>query len=238
MELSQLQELGLTPTEAKIYVSLLERGSSLASIISKHSKTERAVTYHILEKLQRKGLVSYVIKENRKYFQAADPSELKRLVQEKESLADSLIPLLKSIRNKEEEPLSVEVFQGAEGFKTIMDDLLNEGKDYFILNYTARSTEIARFWYHHWNKRRVKQGIKRFLLVKTSLTSRPELGYALTKVKSLPKDYPAEASTIIYGKDKVVIFLPLDDFAGIRIRNKKVYDSYRKNFEIIWETRK
>lgn len=57
-----LKEIGMTETEIKVYIALLEQGESLASKISLKAGVERAVTYHILEKLIKKGIVSYVIK--------------------------------------------------------------------------------------------------------------------------------------------------------------------------------
>ena len=49
MNVEILKEIGLTETEVKIYIKLLELGPSLASGISKKANVERAVTYHILE---------------------------------------------------------------------------------------------------------------------------------------------------------------------------------------------
>ena len=43
-----LKEIGLTDTEIKVYIALLEQGESLASKISGKAEVERAVTYHIL----------------------------------------------------------------------------------------------------------------------------------------------------------------------------------------------
>lgn len=67
------------------------------------------------------------------------------------------------------------------------------------------------------------------------------LKFPLTNVRYLPKKYtaPAKASTIIYGTDKTLIFLPLqDDFAGIVIKNKEVHNSYRDFFDILWKQAK
>src|SRR3989344_5764194 len=93
-----LKELRLSNTEIKVYITLLELGPSLASKLSQKSKVERAVTYHILEKLIRKGLVSYVVRENRKYFSAAEPEKLKDLIKEKEASLNELIPELMKLK--------------------------------------------------------------------------------------------------------------------------------------------
>lgn len=235
-----LKDLGLTNTEIKVYITLLELGSSLASKLSQSAKVERAVTYHILEKLIRKGLVSYVVRENRKYFSATEPEKLKDLIKEKEASLNELIPELSKLKNSTEQPLSVEVFRGQEGFKTIMEDLIRDKKPYYIIGYTGKGPEIAKYWYTHWNKRRSKNKVYRYLLIHKGDEAMVALKYPLTKYRILPEEviHEAKTSTIIYGEDKMVLFLPLKEFAGIRIKNKEMYSSYKDYFDILWKKSK
>ena len=218
-----LKEIGLTNTEIEVYLSLLEIGQSLASKISQKAKVERAVTYHTLENLIRKGIVSYVIKENRKYFSAAEPEKLHNLIKEKEDLLDEIMPELKKLKSSAEQELGIEVFRGKDGFKTVMEDLIREKEPYYIIGYTGKGTEIAPFWYIHWNKRRAKNKVKRYLLIKEGDEKLDALNFPLTSVKVLPRELiqQSKSSIIVYGKNKVLLFLPLSTFAGIRIENKE-----------------
>lgn len=240
MNIEILKEIGLTETEVKIYINLLEIGPSLASIISKKANVERAVTYHILEKLIQKGIVSYVIKENRKYFNASEPEKLKDLLIEKEDLLNDLIPNLIKIRKPEEQPFSIEVFRGKEGFKTVMNDLIKDKKPYYIIGYTGKGPEIAEYWYIHWNNRRVKNKIRRYILLKKGQEDLEALKYPLTEIKTLPSEIIQESksSIIIYGEDKVLLFLPIEEFAGIRIKNKEIHESYKEYFNVLWKIAK
>lgn len=236
MDTNILKEIGLTETEIKVYIALLEQGESLASKISGKAVVERAVTYHILEKLIKKGIASYVIKENRKYFSAAEPEKLKSLLKEKEDSLNDLIPELAKLKKSEEQPLSIEVFKGKEGFKTVMEDLIKDKKPYYIIGYTGKAPEISGFWYIHWNKRRVKNKVKRYLLIHKKDENLDILKYPLTYLRILPEQAIQESKTsiIIYGDDKVLLFLPLEEFAGIRIKNKETHDSYKEYFNILW----
>jgi len=235
-----LKELGLTNTEIKVYLTLLELSPSLASKISKKANVERTVTYHTLEKLLRKGIISYVIKENRKYFSAAEPEKLKDLLKEKEASLNDLIPELLKIKKSKEHPLSIEVFKGREGFKTVMEDLIRDKQSYYIIGYTGKGLDIAKFWYIHWNKRRVKNKIHRHLLIHKGKENLETLKYPLTTLKILPEQivHEPKTSTIIYGNDKILLFLPLEEFAGIRIKNKEIHDSYKEYFDILWKKSK
>lgn len=240
MNTDPLKGLGLTPTEIKVYLGLLKQGESLASRVSYNSQVERAVTYHTLEKLNRKGLVSSVIKENRKYFQAADPATLRRLLREKEDSLNEIIPLLTQLKSTENFPLSVQVYRGEEGFKTVMEDLIRHKAPYYILGYTGMGPKIARFWYIHWNKRRIKKKIARYLLIEKQDRRIDALKYPLTHVRVLPSTstIASKSSIIIYGRNKVLLFLPLEEFAGICIENKETHDAYKRYFDFLWKNSK
>ena len=71
-----LLKLGLSQRETEAYYTLLEREEALASEISERTKESRTNTYDTLNSLIKKGLVSYVIKNNKKYFIATDPKKL------------------------------------------------------------------------------------------------------------------------------------------------------------------
>lgn len=245
MNKKSLKNLGLTETEINIYLTLFELGSSLASKISKKANVERSLTYQILNSLVNRGLVSCVIKENIKYFNSVNPNKLLDLVEEEESKLQEqkqglrlMIKELKTLKIPETEVFNIEVYKGVEGFKTVMNDILKEKEDYFIIGYTARSTEIAKYWYAHWNNKRVKQKIKRYLLIPKIVKKEEALRFPLTVTKELPPKYiaPSKSSTIVYGKDKVLIFLPMKkDFSGIIIKNKEIHNSYKDFFNILWK---
>ena len=66
----ELKLLGLNDIDVKVYIVLLKLGESLASEIAKNAEIPRASVYDILERLQQEGLVSYIVKDYKKYFSA------------------------------------------------------------------------------------------------------------------------------------------------------------------------
>jgi sugar-specific transcriptional regulator TrmB len=56
-----LTRLGLTISQAKVYLALLELKKAAGKIISKHSKVARQEVYRVLAELQEKGLVKKII---------------------------------------------------------------------------------------------------------------------------------------------------------------------------------
>ena len=77
-----LEEIGLTKSEIKVYLALLELGSSQTGKIVQKSKAASSKIYEILEKLIQKGLVSYIIKSGIKHFEAAPPERIMDYLEE------------------------------------------------------------------------------------------------------------------------------------------------------------
>jgi len=60
-DVQTLTHLGLTISQAKVYLALLELKKATGKIISKHSKVARQEVYRVLAELQKKGLVEKII---------------------------------------------------------------------------------------------------------------------------------------------------------------------------------
>jgi sugar-specific transcriptional regulator TrmB len=60
-DVQTLTRLGLTISQAKVYLALLELGKATGKTVAKHSKVARQEAYRILAELQEKGLVEKII---------------------------------------------------------------------------------------------------------------------------------------------------------------------------------
>jgi len=87
-----LQKFGLTENEAQVYLILLRLGSATASEITQKSGIHRINVYDILERMQEKGLVSYVMIGKRKHYEAADPKRILEIEEERKKDIQSIIP--------------------------------------------------------------------------------------------------------------------------------------------------
>ena len=128
-----LQQLGLEEPEAKTYLALLDLGESTATKIAERAGLGRVHSYQILTKLIEKGLTSYIIKNNVKYFLAADPKTLLKSIQEKEQNLQKILPELKARQKLTQQDTSVEIYRGTEGLNTIFKMMLQDRQDYYML---------------------------------------------------------------------------------------------------------
>ena len=141
MNVSILKDAGLTEGEIKVYLALLEIGSTTSGPIIKKSGISRSIIYTILEKLMNKGLVSYLTKEKTKYFQAAQPNKLLEYIEEKEEKIrqskgeiEKILPIL--IKKQESAKQSeVQLYQGLKGVRTAYEYVYSR----FIRNLQKRN---------------------------------------------------------------------------------------------------
>src|SRR3989338_2798739 len=119
-----LEQLGLTKNQSLVYLSLLKLGSTTAQSIIKESGLHRSRVYDSLERLEDLGLVSYVVKDFKKYFQAANPEKLLDYVDEKKEIVSQLIPELKKLEGMKKEVINASIYKGKEGIKTIHSEML------------------------------------------------------------------------------------------------------------------
>ena len=124
-----LVNVGLTSTEAKIYLAGLVSDSLTIQELGQKTKIKRPTIYHAIGTLTEKGLVAEKKIGNKSHFSMAAPENIRGLVElQKETIEkrakklDDLIPLLvqqKKINNKD--GVSVVQYSGIEGMKMVMD---------------------------------------------------------------------------------------------------------------------
>lgn len=165
METDILRQLGLTGNEIKAYVTCLENGMLNISQISEKTGIYRTLVYDVIKSLMKQGLLSFVMKENKRYFKAADPDILTGMASEKQRLLEKtkdLVKKLKIIKKEEKEIESIEVLQGKKALKNLMEDILKTPHpNYLVLGYTGKVKETIPEYFEQWEKRRVKMGINR-----------------------------------------------------------------------------
>lgn len=241
-----LGKAGLTGNEIKVYLSLIELGSVSAGEVIKKAGLHRAATYDAIERLLEKGLVSYVIKAHRKYFEAASAKRLIDVVErqedklkaEKNTLLD-LIPILESKRSLAKEPQEVTVFKGNKGLKSIFQDWLEEKKEILVIGAYTEEAESLKYHMKYtlpgFHNRRIKQKqIMKYIFPQQSILRAKQLAeYAYTPVRILKVPFASLTSIQIYG-DKTAIIVWLADPIGIVIRSAEVAKSYRDYFEVLW----
>ena len=246
-----LQYIGLTDSEAKVYLALLKIGkSSSKGTILKEAKIAPSKVYHILDKLMNKGLVSTITKNNVKHFAAAPPTRLKKYIAlkkqelaEEEKATEKLLPKLEELYKSFQDRTTAEIFIGWQGLETAYSAILNtmeKSQTAHILGASvgADPKKTKRFFLKYSLKAHLK-GVK----VKTIFNENTrkyvaeiekEAKIKLNK-KFLFKNTPVEVA--VANAVTAIVMLKTEPLV-ILIRDKETADSFKTYFEELWKIAK
>lgn len=239
-------ELGLSRREAEVYYTLLRVDEALASEISEKTHESRTNTYDTINSLIKKGIVSYVIKNNRKYFMATHPKKLldwielkKEEIEKEKKSVEKIIPDLLKLRLPKEKKVVVEVYEGKEGLRTMLKETVESSreskKEFLIFGAVAGYLRKLDPIYHkrYYSERKKHQIKSRYIFIegeKHPLAPCSEYRY-------LPKHYRSFVATTIHGNE-VSFWLLTKPEIVILIKNKELAETYRNNFEVLWNVAK
>ena len=233
-----LEEFGLTQTEEKVYLALLKLGNSPAADIIKKTQLHRTTVYDVLERLISKGIVSYVIQNKIKSYSSVNPSkfldiasEEKKQAEEKQKLAKRVMEEITLIKQETKAKSLAQIFVGIQGQKTIMQDIIDEGKDFIEFASEGRFEDELSTYTKQWASQRVKKNIKAKLIFKKGADAPI---WKMNKIKFIKEEYQSPTATIVYG-NKVAIFIHEEPILIILIESKQLAQSYRNYFKILWD---
>ena len=231
-----LQKFGLTENEAQVYLILLRLGSATASEITQKSGIHRINVYDILERMQEKGLVSYVMIGKRKHYEAADPKRILEIEEERKKDIQSIIPELAAQRTLGKSPQDATIFKDKKGIMNVLEEITKSKTVVYLFASGWGFKEKFPKYYDIWHNRLVLNKIK----VKTLLSKKFKKTLEVPKpldYRFLPSEYVFPSTTLVY-EEKVFMIMWTGQPIAILIRGKEIAASYRKFFEILWKSAK
>jgi len=242
MDTKVLRNLGFTKIEIDIYLFLIKYIDTSASEIANNINISRTYVYDALEHLLKKGVVSYVLKNNKKRFKALNYSKLLEFIDNKKDYLDQqkielnkLIKEFNKISASKKQTPQVEILEGPEGLKTVLNDVIKTNKNPVGWGATNKVKDFLPNWFiKKYLKEKEKKKIKTLqLFTKGSI---PLNGPGYTN-KPLPKKYSSPVTFASYG-NKIAIFFWSDVPVVIRIENKDIAKSFKDHFLYLWDLNK
>lgn len=241
----ELQKLGLSDKEAKVYLSSMELGPSPVQSIASKAGVNRATTYVMIESLIERGLMSSFEKGKKRFFTAESPEQLLALlhkeeaeVKEKTRQMTEIMPELKILFAAAEEKPRLRFFEGVEGLKSVQEDILKSKFESF--EEMVALDEFYKIFPPDEKDHRKKLAEK--------IGKMPvEIIYTTAKGKILaakegmrerryipPEKFPFSTDIVIYGA-KVAIGVCKGKIIGVIIESKEVSEALRAIFSLAWE---
>lgn len=238
----ELEKLGLTHGEAKVYESLILLGSTKVGSIVKKSGVAYSNIYSVLQRLMEKGLVTALLKGKIKYFQAVPPKRiLDYLAKQEAELAgkkqiySSLLPQLEKLQKFNGINEQTELFIGEKGIHSAYERLLKDAKSkdelLFFSNYEYEHSEIAAVFY-----RRIYDLFKskKILLrgISNSKTAPRLKSPGFIKEKKVTTPTPGNIDIF---RDEVLILSWSVKPIAVLIESPEIAKNFRDYFNALWK---
>lgn len=243
----QLQGLGFTEKEARVYVGLLELGEATALELSQKTSLNRATTYVTLDSLAKRNLISRVTKHKKTIFCLEHPLQIldhlekeKNNVEIKINLAKSLMPELEMMEKVTGEKANVKFYEGKEGIATIQKDLVRsnpkEWLEIYNLNLSLKNFPVSKNDHRQVLKKKSLGG--RALAVydpKIPIPFLPPASNSERRYLPLAKfKFPFNADISLYN-DKAVLISLQGKLMAVVVQNKAIADGLKMLFELAWQ---
>jgi sugar-specific transcriptional regulator TrmB len=234
-----LHEIGLSATEAEVYLELLKGDDILASDLADEVSNSRTHVYDTLDNLVDKSLVTFTIKSGKRYYRASHPRRLVDYLNEKREKIDeqreqmmSLVPEFLKLHKGGRRRMELEVFEGEEGLHTVLKDILRTGLDFLVLNaseqvYKDYGDVFGKFYR---SRKRAKIGA-RLLYPKGS----NPVEFPLDKSGIVPRESCGALPIYVYG-DNIAIVFAAEELLTVKITNMEIARRHAEQFNRLWKT--
>lgn len=240
----ELEQLGLSEKETKIYLASLELGPATADQLAKHAKIVRPTTYVQIKSLMGMGLMSTYEEGKKTFFTPESPAALSLLLQKKqqevrsnEELLARLLPsLAERYEGAGERPI-VRFFSGKEGITALREMALEvkSKKHSFIYSFESLSSLYSYEERKSYSEKRVRKGISTRAIVSTKETEMAT-GFPLMELLPVPaQELPIQTDLLVWDNNVNIILYKGTPF-GVLIESKEVANSFLATFDLLWKT--
>ena len=233
----QLEKLGLTSHEAKVYLAALEVPNGGVADIGRRAGVAKSTAHDVLGNLLSKGLVHKYIKGKRARFTASDPQTLKRKLEEQQGVADTVMPELSARFESAGRVPRVQFYEGEAELEKVFDQITEEAEELMTITSPHQTFANLPNFFPDVPKKRLEAGIPLRAIFTDSKVARERAATDkefLRTTKLIKTENPFGTLTYIW-QNKVALISFKHNYTALLIENKDIADSYRVTFETLWE---
>ncbi len=245
-----LQALGLTEGEVKVYLALLPLGAASTGPIISASGVSASKAYQILDRLQKKGLVSVTVEEGRRRYRSLPGGKLldlieeqKRELQEKEGQVRRMLPLLETLEQEQKQNLPLtEMREGKHGVQAAHQEMLAQARpgDAMLDIAGARiSFQLQGIW-HPWREQVSARQVPQLTIYEHEVWYRKDPSVHQREKrkgfypKVLPKAFSDLPSISVLGRRATIIDSTKDRIFALTIRHPDLAASMQRLVEALY----
>ncbi len=244
--LENLQQLGLSPYEARAYLALLRHGKLLGKEVAQKAGVPPTSVYRNLESLRAKGFVQ-IIQKNPFAYQAVEPeAAVSGYLQEEHARLDELkrdaiadLTAIKAFREIEKKEDVLEVYAGREQAYIIGNKLICAAKREFLL--LGRGTKQSILDVIHALQAAGKKGVSCRYIITTYDENRElveQLKGVGVKIRYLPLQ---NFSLLVRDREESMIAIKDEsknksaDRIVLRIKSRDLSEAHAAYFDTVWK---
>lgn len=241
----QLEELGLSQNEVKVYLASLELGAATAQQLAAKAAVPRPTTYVAIGGLVKRGLMSSHTRGKKQYFQAERPSHLLRLLEEekkrvveRETKLKSVLPGLESLVLMSKEKPDVKYYEGLDGLESLRAVLLeSKARDFVsICNQKALKQVVPEASIIVHSYKLIKSGIAGKQIILHAKGERVGFTQKTSRIKQklkISSENPNLAEITVF-QNYVALVAYLDKPLGFLLKSKDIANVARQLFDLAW----
>ncbi len=238
------EELGLSPNEGKLYESLLRCGELGIGELSLKAKVHRRNVYDSIKRLLDRGLVQEIVHRRESTYRGVTPAKLEQLLDERRARLARAMPSLLELYSAETDEEFVTIYHGIEGWKSYMRDIIRVGEPYYCLGAKGGwiDERIRLFFLKTFLPEIKRRRIELFHLFDREVldSGNQIINHVGPNLRFLPAGFSSNSSVEIFGPYVNIISRinvgevdSRESFAVIQ--NRRIADSFRTWFRLIWE---
>ena len=242
----ELESLGLSEKESKVYLAALELGPDTVQNIAKKAGINRPTAYLQIESLKEKGVISEVEKDKKVLYMAESPERLTSLLNQyekelelKKTELKRILPGLSELFTGAGEKPKVKFYEGRAGIKAIEEEFLDtKSKEIQGFVNVDKIFELFPEYQKGYSSKRVSQGIKSQIIYNRSVgpfeKSEDEKMQRTTRLVDY-NDLPINSDITIFG-NKVAFLAYKENPIGVLIESREIAETIRSLFKQIWKS--
>lgn len=236
--LTLFQRIGIPEKSAKIYLDLLEYGSSSISDISQRTTLHRPEIYRSLPFLIEEHLVEEIIKWKRSFYKALSPDRIETLIHEFEKKNEPIVQELKHQYERLEKNISVSYQEWRNSVSRVFGDIVDSLPKWAIFYRVSAENDVEKantYLPKDYREKRDKKNLERYVIMssKSAKAKHPRLERELVIIPENIDELNQDISMTIYG-DKIA-YIDFSNESSIIIENPMIAEFQKKLFMLTYK---
>jgi sugar-specific transcriptional regulator TrmB len=233
-----LERLGIGEKISRVYLDLLEHGTSSIADVSRRSELHRIEVYRAIPYLEEEKLITPIQRGKRTLYRPLSPEGIHDMIRDFERRN---APVMDELMNKYEKlwkNISISYQEWASGVTRVFDDIIDTLPNGSVFYRISAENDVAKsntYLPKNYRERRDKKWLER-MVISSSKAALPKQKRLERDIVVIPKEYDEfdqDVTMTIYG-DKVA-FIDFGEENSIIIENPMIADFQKKLFKLLYK---